>query len=1530
MVVMALEAIFEYRNADQTGLLNDRFRTLFGKGIFDGGIVTAVPLSLSIDVSAFSAIGFDGMMVRNTSPQRLVVQSDEENYLVVRAIHKETTDAILQYEVLTKADYDSDGQKDFLILFAVVDLLGGAAEVLPPDIETVLRDTLTPLGRSNFRGTITQVLLLPLLNNLPEDWYFIDDGSGTASPELHVWNGTSWIDISGNTTAVDLNQHRNNNFDDEKHLTNLQADAASGSADTLSITGITRSGSIGTVTTTVDHELGDGETVVLSGADQIEYNGTFNISGATGSIFTISITGTPATPATGTLFFKVSPSQINRYVVESDTTLPTQDENDAFVGTSGSPGTANPFVTSLQPIAIPTETVFAVSPSPQNQVPLLDANGPYYVGTTVLKGHIQFGLFSFDENTRGVYQNSGALNVLPLAMFLDDGITPFDPSTDGGVDSDGFHSGKDLVLRVDNNIDTSFRLSYGKRTTIGQLNVASRIERGPRSYPSNTDAALSGQAAVAGAHLHPNDTVTLFQFADATPYFDARDKFSPVINTNVVTPFDNRFKSGVAVQENSAQFLTDINDFSDQAGPATEWDHSLITSVEATTGDTLDVFENVDANKITVSATTGEIFKTAISASLTVAARTFSMYFKAGTADEVGLRIAYAGGTPQDAKVNYNLTTLSVTTEFDGSDAPTASGIDYAGRGWYRCWLSLTSNVSDNQMIVGIFPSRDETTGFSYVNWGQVEQRTYPSTFMEEVSTRSDAQLSYDSSILPHRGVISFWAKRSDLLYDSTRSILFLNGNLSVGVAILASDDNIQYVNSSGTWTSTSTPWSDRNWHRIGYDYGQGILYFDNVKIVDASTAVAVPDHTFDINVGSTNTPDGWFNGVITELLTESSQINDDVQQGRQTLGLAGKRLFLPPTIRDFSRWSKGNRAILKEFYDVVVGRPEDIVAGVADVKIEDFGTTTFEAGDRVWFMAGVHPQTQNEAIEDNDVRFDFDPDAIIDAGANRSFTLQGDRIVMNGARFQNYTQGKIVLSGDAVHVVALEGALDIFTVTGAGSLVTSTNSGLKTATWNIDSATGIGTFGSLGSANLQERSEKDLAGGYAGLDNSILLADSQISTNIERSANKSVADGYAGLNSSAVLNDAEIPDTLERKDRKAQPNGYASLDTGSNIVQNVNVSKITGLLGVPQGGTGVGSQESQKVVVTDDSGNLVAGTSPTNPAQNVTSTHVSQLEGISSSTTIQFQLNDKQSTGQRNTPNGYAGLDINTLLNLSQIPQLTAAQLAINSVGASEIASFAVHRTELSTSLFTAGSAENQLVAFNPGTYGFAPEIRFKGGWYTLNQTKFFPDSTNAYRVYFYVAATIGGLGIRLRGVNSSPPYDLGYGEVPLFIYLILDSTTRKVVTSYTASEPPWGGVQTCIDADRYGKDGKAYRMQKTLPPRDGLPLDEWLSLVADIPAKEVEITTQMKNVDMPLAPHPFQEQKSNRQIVFLDPQADCMTKLKDMYDDVEKQGPLYDSQDDWTDLFQYLDLDLTTDMDRGLCNVKTVGVKWKNTKLR
>ena len=84
-------------------------------------------------------------------------------------------------------------------------------------------------------------------------------------------------------------------------------------AANIAVTSITRAGATATVTTTAAHGLSSGALVNIRGASQTEYNGDFTITVTGGSTFTYAVTGTPASPATGTILANQGPIAASTY-----------------------------------------------------------------------------------------------------------------------------------------------------------------------------------------------------------------------------------------------------------------------------------------------------------------------------------------------------------------------------------------------------------------------------------------------------------------------------------------------------------------------------------------------------------------------------------------------------------------------------------------------------------------------------------------------------------------------------------------------------------------------------------------------------------------------------------------------------------------------------------------------------------------------------------------------------------------------------------------------------------------------------------------------------------------------------------------------------------------------------------------------------------------------------------------------------------------------------------------------------------------
>jgi uncharacterized phage protein gp47/JayE len=97
------------------------------------------------------------------------------------------------------------------------------------------------------------------------------------------------------------------------------------SINTQAISSITRVGTIATVTTTADHTLATGLDITISGANETDYNGTFSVTVIARDQFTYVVSGSPSTPATGTI--SLMGTYANVSIAASDTGVETNIAN---------------------------------------------------------------------------------------------------------------------------------------------------------------------------------------------------------------------------------------------------------------------------------------------------------------------------------------------------------------------------------------------------------------------------------------------------------------------------------------------------------------------------------------------------------------------------------------------------------------------------------------------------------------------------------------------------------------------------------------------------------------------------------------------------------------------------------------------------------------------------------------------------------------------------------------------------------------------------------------------------------------------------------------------------------------------------------------------------------------------------------------------------------------------------------------------------------------------------------------------------
>lgn len=215
-------------------------------------------------------------------------------------------------------------------------------------------------------------------------------------------------------------------------------------------------------------------------------------------------------------------------------------------------------------------------------------------------------------------------------------------------------------------------------------------------------------------------------------------------------------------------------------------------------------------------------------------------------------------------------------------------------------------------------------------------------------------------------------------------------------------------------------------------------------------------------------------------------------------------------------------------------------------------------------------------------------------------------------------------------------------------------------------------------------------------------------------------------------------------------------------------------------------------------------------------------------------------------------------------------------------------------------------------GEYGFYPQVRGSGtsGGASFNAQIASAVSHASYFTRISLQQATGAIAVyaQQRYINSSPPYNLGDGDVPLFVFAMVDSN-GDVVATYSADVPPWGyNGPTRVTADRIDhKTGRKFQRRCYLCRESG-----------EIVRDEIEVTHEIKNADMALIPHPFLgNDLTGKSIILLDP-----VETLDLLD-------LHEAGESVADLLtqKYLSIDNGGVKRAGPAGVSPVAVKWKNS---
>jgi len=244
---------------------------------------------------------------------------------------------------------------------------------------------------------------------------------------------------------------------------------------------------------------------------------------------------------------------------------------------------------------------------------------------------------------------------------------------------------------------------------------------------------------------------------------------------------------------------------------------------------------------------------------------------------------------------------------------------------------------------------------------------------------------------------------------------------------------------------------------------------------------------------------------------------------------------------------------------------------------------------------------------------------------------------------------------------------------------------------------------------------------------------------------------------------------------------------------------------------------------------------------------------------------------------------------------------LADGVVTNAKMADGAIGQAELKTAIGVVGGATSQAHFTLPGgEYGFYPQVKVSSGAFTpsafiLGPVNFTSTSyiTNITLEGYWDGSGWTSTYAQQRYIQASPPYNLGNGDIPLFIYALVNNSTGKVAGTYIAEDPPWAynGPKRINPNKVFTRKGKKY-LRRTKRPwshaeakADKTKLIENLAATKTPTVEEVEITHAIKNAGMPDIPHPFaSHDPATHTVVLLDPVSPLCLNLYEMAQEADE----------------------------------------------
>ncbi len=228
----------------------------------------------------------------------------------------------------------------------------------------------------------------------------------------------------------------------------------------------------------------------------------------------------------------------------------------------------------------------------------------------------------------------------------------------------------------------------------------------------------------------------------------------------------------------------------------------------------------------------------------------------------------------------------------------------------------------------------------------------------------------------------------------------------------------------------------------------------------------------------------------------------------------------------------------------------------------------------------------------------------------------------------------------------------------------------------------------------------------------------------------------------------------------------------------------------------------------------------------------------------------------------------------------VTAVELGTDAVTTIKIQAGAVNQSKLKTTNFDIGTTSTAGINIATGAAKFSFVANWRTGLAVLMQARLreagAANVSDLAELWLQTDNAASDAHAHGTFVAASPPYDLGDGEILLFVFLMMDNATGLPIGFYASEEPPWANNEIAII-----KGGMSVSdLMGNKKARDKFYVD--IDNTINMPKEEREIllhpemTTEKKNAKMVDVPHPFMSNDlTGHTIVLLDPISEFNEKL-------------------------------------------------------